>query len=504
MTPIAIWVCLGIAASVWAVSFVPRVTRPLTPVSGLPWAAALTALVALTITYPSATPFAKGQGLGIGAALGSILAAMSAFALVQGAGAAAEPGRRLRACAAGMAPAVLGVGSTISFFRGDRIDVLSGFVIGWIATGMLLSPSGPALSDVAIWTRGRAIADAFAAALSFTMILTAYRGLTPSADIGWERIVCVVGTGIPAAIMLTGILRTIPTLRSIPIVSIAAGLLVIALCGRLAANEIHIGAAVFGPTPGAFWVTGIGLVLTAVGMALSRWTNPEDDRSMALGIGLVALSGATLTIPAMELMAGTGIGVLLLAAIGFAGIMTPEETERPVNLTVATLPMIVALLATRVIIERHSLTLRGISAGEHYGIIALILGLYVPRLFVEYLASKPLFSGRIVVIIGALGWPVLAAGIWGPKVIYGLVVGLGLSPLLAGSYKARSSGDLAALFAPSILGISALVQTAHIVVRYSAVPRAERALALIYVTSAAIGLILIAFLNRRARSRREA
>jgi len=164
--------------------------------------------------------------------------------------------------------------------------------------------------------------------------------------------------------------------------------------------------------------------------AISVWNTPAEGESSPLRVSVLALIWLGLATFAFSLRAGYG-----MAVVGVAGVLTILLLDRPRALP-AMVP-ILALTAYRVFREIYPDESRAFDIGQHYAIVGLIAGIVIVLGVVEfgrkYLAVpgvRSTLAGACIMALAVL-LSVFSIVFLGSKGVVGLIIGLGLSAMLA-------------------------------------------------------------------------
>ena len=142
-------------------------------------------------------------------------------------------------------------------------------------------------------------------------------------------------------------------------------------------------------------------------------------------VGLAAVVGIALGAVAFGYGKGLGMGVAALAAVG---VLLASESRR----AVLALGPLVGLVLYRVLREAGTGATRAIDLAQHYTLLALVLGLALPLLPVDWLAVRRGSRAIGVLLWGfaALAAPLLVVVALGQRGGIGFVVGLGVAGLV--------------------------------------------------------------------------
>lgn len=200
-----------------------------------------------------------------------------------------------------------------------------------------------------------------------------------------------------------------------------------------------------------FYITTLGL---ALGLAVA-WLQEGQGESASEGnmVGFVLscivwVAGATI---AFGLLKGYGMALLLLVGVGVLAIVGSERG-------LLSLAPVFGLTIYRLFREQHTDSSRAFDIGQHYAMVGILIGLLlVVALFQWAKAREP---GPMVSVAGilagamALGSLVMAVVLLGPKGTIGLLMGIGLGPVVLGLRGTRDVGILA--IAVGLLAATAL------------------------------------------------
>ncbi|MBM3493093.1 MAG: hypothetical protein FJX72_02040, partial [Armatimonadetes bacterium] len=289
-----LWWAGGVAGAVWLAAVVLQRPGAGVPARRCVIIGSCMAVSGFLVTLPSKPPFHAGQGLGMGFALGAVAATLAALACL-GAGRIAARGGWLVSIAGATAPACIAVVIALVFLRGVRIDALTGVLLGWLATALVLqgrtaaddleSRLGPALT----------VGSLFAAAVALTSCLTAFRGASVVHSYAWAALVVIVAVSVPCALLLGGVLARASEAAASDVVAGASGALVIILTTWLATTRAFPSWLAHYEPERAFWCAIVGVAIGSLMAALSSVASKSASPPPWLGHLMLLLAvGATL------------------------------------------------------------------------------------------------------------------------------------------------------------------------------------------------------------------
>lgn len=443
------------------------------------------AALGFVVALPERAPWHAGQGLGWGVALGAVGAVLALNAAAVGRD-PTDRSRAILACAAAMAAGVAPVATVVVTLWSQRLDALMGLMLGWVTVAQaigLRQPRADTRSAAGVF----ATATVFAGFLALACALSAFRGATPAHARLWAASSLAIGGSVPLALLIGAVCTRYAATASL------------ALPGALAALSVGLTAwavvlRVAAPLPGTqfpeglFWCSILGLLSGSVIGALVS----TGGRSVGYA-PIAALVAAAAALSAFQLMAGLGVAVTGIGMTAYAGLLVaasrPDDgrPERTREAFLGPAAMILAIAASRVAIERYSSLTRPFTLSDHYTIVMFLLGLFVPSVLARWSAASATWRGPIAAL-AALLWPALIIGIWGPKAVFPLIVGIGLAVLWA---RAADEGlEPLTVVLIAVGGIFSLLQFTEFGASYSELTRLDRArlIALIGGASAALAL----------------
>ncbi|MFQ3587590.1 MAG: hypothetical protein SNJ74_11355 [Fimbriimonadaceae bacterium] len=386
-------------------------------------------------------------GLGIGIAAGLALALV--LGRIGTGGGAAVP--------AGLSLVAVGIGSVLPAYL--REPFLAGAVFGLGMGGWVMG------DELGRWPRA---ATLFLGAVVAATLLGARVPDRILGDVGVGMAVVAVVAGVVAgAVRGTGLPATGKVMAS------AAVLLVVASAGGFLVGTRLVGAAEFWP------LLPIGI---AAGLVVG-WVVGDDDVSSLFGVLLgtaIWLGAATLAFASSR-----GLGTSLLLMGGVAAMLT-LGVRRPI----ATLGPLAAIVAFRVYRELQPEAARAFDIGQHYTMLGLLLGALGLAMMVEWRRTHAVAGPRGGLAAAAWGYlamltPFAAAMLIAAKGYVGVLMGLGLAPIVLASAK-DGTGDAVPLVSSLTLAMAVAYGAFGPVLELT---RAEKVDVVAYV---AIGLIVLA------------
>ncbi len=451
----------------------------------------------LALTLPERPPWHADQGLGWGFALGAVGAvlAMNAAAARRD---AADSARSALAAAGAMAAGVAAVAVVLVTLWQTRIDAIIGLMLGWITTAQV---PGFSRSDGV----SRPAADAFAIAtlfvgfLAVACALSAYRGATPVQARVWAASSLVTGASVCVATLVAAAILRVRTDGSL-VVSCASAALIVGLSSWAVSMRIAplVSATQF--PEGVFWCALLGLAAATVIASLASAGHPPS-----VCVPLSALVSAGAALPAFQLLAGLGLAITGLAAIALLGIVvsvarsTRDGSADTRDGLVEPMALLLAIAASRVAIERYSSLTRPFTLSDHYAIVMLLFGVFIPVVLARWAAASASLR-RPMVALGSVLWPVVMVATWGPKSVYPALIGLGLAGLWARSDENGNGRSSAWLI--GLAGIFSLLQFTDFGAAYSTLTRLDRAKLIALIGGACIVLLAVSEFVRTRRLRR--
>lgn len=498
----AVWIA-GIAGLLAViVRFVVTPSRPDGPVIRASVIGAGLALLGWALTLPASPPFQPGQGLGWGFAIGS-LAAVLAMAAVGVLGSSARSTDVLLASAGVLGAWVAGMALALTTLRPVRIDALTGMMLGWLTALIVCSDDGAEASGSSIRARVLLWGSVCAMASGLACLLGTYRGGGLVASYVWTASALAVSAGVCAGCMAAaGMLAALKRERS----GLLAGLtvaLVVAIAAWLVTTRLKVDPWGVQELNGVFWCSLIGLAAGAIVYALA-WADSAHSR---YALPLIAIGAA---LPCYQMLAGMGIGIAGLcmgSVLVVAALIADDETDRRGSAMTwracGATTILIALAAIRLASVRYGPALRPFAMSEHYALIALLFGVFVPWLTGTFVQQRAGHIYRAVVSAFSMVWPLVMMETWGAKTLYGTIMGLGVSPVCPSGDDQRilRSGWMATM--ASLLGMAAQLQFAPWALRFSELTRLERArLAGLAGIACVLAILLAEIARRRAlRSR---
>ncbi|HZP85149.1 MAG TPA: hypothetical protein VFB21_26235 [Chthonomonadaceae bacterium] len=431
-------------------------------------------LLVFLATLPSRPPFAAGQGFGRGFLLGGLAALLAGWTAWHAcrnlSGTGADMRSASRAAAAVAAPFALALvvaATPLLFLRETLLDALLGGAIGWLCVSLTLllgtryrqeEADAPLALPLVAGTGFALTVCALAALGEFRAKAALTSGVTAS----WSAQGLAFAAGVPFALLL-GALPTAFFARialKLPLAGFFARLF-----GGLFPDEAaqNAGVRVWRMALSAILLLGLGKLL-----ALRVLEQPHLFRVMGLGLlvglaawwlaagqnalagngwygalaALVVLAGA---MAAFQMLAGFGVGLLLIAAwlvvgacVAFALEPGAESGIGESRLSLAAeatrLALFgVALLLYRLVMTRFTSDLKGVSLTDNYALFGFLAGALLPSLLSGFLLrpGTPMTAGSalfrlVLTALLVLAAPAFILLLWGAKCAVALVLGLAL------------------------------------------------------------------------------
>lgn len=192
-----------------------------------------------------------------------------------------------------------------------------------------------------------------------------------------------------------------------------------------AVGVVAILAYPFLPSGNEFHNVGLCLVLGGIAGVIAHFLIPDDEAEPARA-GLAGVIGIGLATVAFSLEKGMGMAISVLAA---TGVLLALDNRRA---ALAFGPA-VGLVLYRVLREAGTGATRALDISQHYTLLALVLGLTIPLLPIDWLATRAKVHpvGSLLWGIVALATPPLVVVALGMRGGVGFIVGLGVAGLVA-------------------------------------------------------------------------
>ena len=362
----------------------------------------------------------------------------------------------------------------------------------------------------------------FAATLAATAALGTYRADTQP---GWSAGAVAVGAGVPFALLL-GVLTGDAFGRGSVRGPLRGGWRVVLSAGVLLGLADLVGQRVIGQ-PNLVAVAGMGVALALV----LWWLVADGDRdggtsvptfsaqeiAVAGALAAAAVLGAFMV--AFYLLAGYGVGVMLLAAwpvfdLAVLPVLCQQAAAEPIARSRDDMAMVrslsrfllfgVMLLLYRLLTTRFDGDLRGATLTDEFALFGFLVGATLPWLLTGVFGHSPSPSpgwslARLVLVLSAaVAVPGLMLAVWGAKTALALIAGLALATI---GYQV-GGGDMPAkaatqptpawttMLAPLIALVTALAMTVwmHPVVQFAEQTRAVR----MHLVAWVLGMLILA------------
>ena len=210
-----------------------------------------------------------------------------------------------------------------------------------------------------------------------------------------------------------------------------------------------------------FWISLLGL-LASFSVAYIMGEDEEPGSFPFLLATIVWIGAATI---GFGMLKGYGMAAGLLVAVGCLMALGSQRG-------LLTLGPVFGLVLYRLFREQHTDSSKALDIGQHYAMIGILVGLLIVMGLIEWARGRRSGSLSVTVAGGlagltALGALVVAIVLLGPKGTVGLLVGVGLVPLmfgLAGSYRWRPAGSSGSSVGgagetPAVQGVGVLATT---------------------------------------------
>ena len=279
-------------------------------------------------------------------------------------------------------------------------------VAGAAALHLFAPSSAMGLAFVAGTALGALTVGGEAAALAGVLVFAAddlgmrHSQLPAAAFIGSQ-----VGVSVAVGALLAGLVPSRVALMRPVVVGVLA-----TLAGLVAAKGLGEEGLTLGAALGA--VAGVVLALLM----------PEEEGESSR-VGLATVVGVGLATVAFGLGRGLGMGIAALAAVG---VLLAVDRRR----AVLALGPLMGLVMFRVLREAGTGATRALDIGQHYTLLALVLGLALPLLPTDWLRGRASALGAGLWGIVLLAAPPLVVVALGMRGGVGFVVGLGVSGLV--------------------------------------------------------------------------
>lgn len=472
------------------------------------------------VTWPSTPPFATGQGLGAGFAVGAIGAALAFIPLLRLPTASAS--RALIALAAMLAPALVAVWCVYAFLGSTRLYGLTGIFLGWAATSAALSCrqiDDDAAPSRTAWMVASVV---FLGLVSILLMLTVYRAAELAMSYRWANLILRhLSVGIACILLASAAASRVREGSAL-------------LAGAIVAAGMSVYASLQVPRV-ADWLRlegggsglALALVVGLVGGFFLGWFAVTRRRPISYAdAGVAALLGVGVALPGLRVAVGTGAAMALVSAMlsalallcahsahlsenehadeaeAHAGTPVDAGSVEPIGLMAAALMPALALLAVRLTVERHGADFRGFGVSDHMQVAALLLGLLLPGVLAGLSRSASVL-GRAVDVAVWLAWPLAVAVLWGPRIVYALIIGLGLAPLL-GVVAADRTALWGHMTLGAAIGIGGLLQFGAVALKVNELTRVERVQILAVAVVCIGATYALAHLSGARRKRGEA
>ncbi|MFQ6096247.1 MAG: hypothetical protein ACE5O2_00865 [Armatimonadota bacterium] len=504
----------------------------------VPLGAAIVALIlaGYCVTLLRQPPFSEGGRLGLGFLLGGGWAFVAALLLPLARWLppqSTEPGRRWvvgSALSAGASAWTLaGVNVALLVFKGNPLDALVGFAIGFCMVAILTRASG----DAALLPRGHSSAweglepqAVLAATLVAACGLGVHHFELVQQRVWWALPIATAGVAIVAAVIGSRIgaierLRERTGLRLL--LSSVSAVMILAVLALLIATKALHSWPMFGCVAAGLAAAGL-IVWLIVGGSVHA-NGSVAFQSAAFG----ALAVVVVVAASFRLLAAYGVALALSAAwtvvVVATGGLSLRETEpdaRWRNWGQSLMPF----LAAWALIPLYRLFMEHCEAAAptpsvHYAFIGLAVGVIVVLAYAGYGARTVRISGTCsprgavaatllrTGLLGLLsvGLPLLFVVLWGERATVGLLAGLAVGSLALAVWQS-SAADATRLPPGTLLfalgSALAAVQFTHLVSPIGTAARATKLIIVIALAAAAILWVVVDAALAARRARREA
>ena len=399
--------------------------------------AALVPLAGFAATLPTHSPFAVGQGLGLGLVLGASGAIMGAWTLMRamprsgGESGGVQGGTG--AFAAGFALAVGIVCVPLFAMRGVVVDALLGVAVGWVAATLVLLCGLNGRNGT-----GRVMALGLMAFAAWTVTLCGWAALgelggsaawgANMTSVPWSAIAMPLAASVPLLLMLCafvpgGVAVNVSTNMPAPAGSattiggrvsglrwLAAGTLLLCV-GVQFAHKIGI-------QPNLVRQLVLGLLASGLswwmlhGRARFNRTPQMGGEWHALALPLLLFMAAGMV--SFQMLSGVGVGIMLLGAWLTAGIALLRAVEEeggnhaeeegsslvPAGASLAAFDLLrllcfgAILLLYRLFETRFAGDIRNVLLPDHYALLGFVVGVAVPAALSGMLNAADTAEGR--------------------------------------------------------------------------------------------------------------
>ncbi len=438
---------------------------------------ALAALTAYLITLPHEGVFQPGQALGWGVVAGTAAATL-AFLPVVGVATDAQAGHP-RASASAIAPILACLWLLLRLRFADRILAVGGVGAGWTVTAFLVAAMGQSGRDSRRMRAVATMSSVVATTLCLQLALAFARAGNPQTAHHWTTLLLDLSTVGVLTVLLASVIRDRPS-------SVAAAI----VRGALSAVAIAAGTGLLLHAFGAWLriersvpaLTAAIICAVAGAVAMGAMAVSRQARVVLWDAAILVLLGCAIIAPAMQILVGTGAAMAALSALFvLTAMVLPSALEsaelasdRATLLLAAALLPPVALLVVRLASNTADGVFIAFGVTDHVQTLTLVLFAVLPGIIAELPGTRWPWLGSIVALAAATVAPALAAIVWGGRVAYSMLVGLGLSGMLVLSY---DDGEDSRQWVPllSIVMMAAVLHGVPVVLHATALPRSIRA-----------------------------